>query len=93
MTIRKRDNSVKDGCGIDGSKGQRFTKEYADSPWSPPEMERINPKGAGKYTNDDSGLRNRRPYEATADSYDVFDEVEGQSSDSGNRAVKSRGQP
>ena len=93
MTIRKRDDSVKPGMGIDGRKGERFTKEYASSPWSPPEMEKINPKGAGKYTSDERVLRNKQPYEAGADSYDVWDSVEGQSSDSTNRAVKSRGQP
>jgi hypothetical protein len=41
-------------------------------------------------------LTNKLPYEsnpATDASYDVFDAVEGQSSDSGNRAVRSRGQP
>jgi hypothetical protein len=90
---RVRNDSVKPGMGIDGRKGERFTKEYAKSPWAPGDMEKINPRGAGVYGRDERVLRNKQPYEATADSYDVFDAVEGQSSDSTNRAVKSRGQP
>ena len=54
-----------------------------------------NPKGCGVYTSDDVDfLVNKMPEETTAPaSRDIFDAVEGQSSDSGNRAVKSRGQP
>jgi hypothetical protein len=53
-----------------------------------------NPAGCGAYTSDESGLTNKVPEETTAPaSRDIFDAVEGQSSDSGNRAVRSRGQP
>ena len=32
MTIRKRNDSVKDGCGIDGTEGQRYSREHAVNP-------------------------------------------------------------
>ena len=32
MTIRKRNDSVKPGCGIDGSEGENFTKTRR---WNP----------------------------------------------------------
>jgi hypothetical protein len=67
----------------------------APTPWdSNPKGNRV-PYGAGKYTDNESGLRNKLPSDPTggAVSRDIFDDVEGQSSDSGNRAVRSRGQP
>jgi hypothetical protein len=94
MTIRKRNDSVKPGCGIDGTEGESFTRQRTD-PWdSNPKGNRV-PYGAGKYTDNESGLRNKPPSDQTggAVSYDIWDSVEGQSGDSGSRAVKSRGQP
>jgi hypothetical protein len=94
MSIRRRDDSVKPGCGIDGTEGESFTRQRTD-PWdSNPKGNRV-PYGAGKYTDNESGLRNKLPSDPTggAVSRDIFDDVEGQSSDSGNRAVRSRGQP
>jgi hypothetical protein len=94
MTIRKRNDSVKPGCGIDGAEGENFTKQRTD-PWkSNPKDDYLSPQGAGKYQDADASfLRNKLPDEATAPaSRDIWDAVEGQSSDSGNRAVKSRGQ-
>jgi hypothetical protein len=85
---------VKPGCGIDGTEGESFTRQRTD-PWdSNPKGNRV-PYGAGKYTDNESGLRNKLPSDPTggAVSRDIFDDVEGQSSDSGNRAVRSRGQP
>jgi hypothetical protein len=92
MSIRRRDDSVKPGCGIDGTEGESFTRQRTD-PWdSNPKGNRV-PYGAGKYTDNESGLRNKLPSDPTggAVSRDIFDDVEGQSSDSGNRAVRSRG--
>jgi hypothetical protein len=34
MSIRKHDNSVKSGRGISGAKGETFTKDYAQDPWT-----------------------------------------------------------
>jgi hypothetical protein len=56
-------------------------------------------KSAGqRYTDNESGLRNKMPdedpmqgTEGRATGRDIWSDVEGQSSDSGNRAVKSRG--
>jgi hypothetical protein len=70
MSIRRRNDSVKPGCGIDGTLGENFTKQRTDP----------------------SFLRNKMPEETTASSRDIFNDVEGQSSDDGNRAVRSRGQ-
>jgi hypothetical protein len=86
---RNRNDSVKPGCGIDGSGGENFTKNRQD-PWSPPKMggEDINPKGAGKYTSDDSGLRNKLPDEATSNSRDIFDNVEKNSGEGKPAAIR-----
>jgi hypothetical protein len=94
MTIRKRNDSVKPGCGIDGSEGENYTKG-GKSPWnSNPGGNFVSPSGAGKYQDEDASfLRNKMPYEATEAARDIFNDVEGQSGDDGNRAVKSRGQP
>lgn len=94
MTIRKRNDSVKPGMGIDGTEGEDFTRRRTD-PWkSNPEGDYLSPQGAGRYQDRDAGfLRNKMPWETNQTSYDILDEVEGQSSDSGNRAVRSRGQP
>jgi hypothetical protein len=94
MTIRKRNDSVKPGCGIDGTEGESFTKQRTD-PWkSNPKDDYLSPQGAGAYQSGDADfLRNKLPDEAVNGSRDIWDAVEGQSSDSGNRAVRSRGQP
>lgn len=82
---RARNDSVKPGCGIDGTEGENFTKRRT-SPWD------SNPRGNFGAGNNEAGLRNKLPYEATTGSRDVFDDVENQSSDSGARIVRSRGQ-
>ena len=94
MTIRKRNDSVKPGMGIDGTEGEDFTRRRTD-PWdSNPDGNFTSPSGAGRYQNKNANfLNNKMPYEANQTSYDIWDSVEGQSSDSGNRAVKSKGQP
>ena len=63
---RRYNDSVKPGCGIDGSKGENFTKNRQD-PWSPPKMggEDISPRGNGRYTNNNPGLRNKPPGSGT----------------------------
>jgi hypothetical protein len=52
-----------------------------------------NARGHGKYTDDVAPVRNKQPYEAGEGSYSIADELENQSSDSGNRKIRSRGQP
>lgn len=83
--------------GIDGDKGSDFSRKHAQDPWTVKAGDGINPRGAGKYTTDDAGLVQRSPAEDvggegeySAGSKDIFDAVENQSSDSGNRAVRSR---
>jgi hypothetical protein len=98
--IRKRrdsDGYKRGALGISGTEDDNFSREHAVSPWSPPKIGdgKVNPSGHGKYTDDESGLRNRLPADPTGGevSRDIWSEVEGQSGDGGNRAVKSRGQP
>jgi hypothetical protein len=100
MTIRKRndDRGYERGAkGIDGNMGSNFTKRGGDSWDSNPRGNFVSPKGAGAYQGSDSGLRNKLPdedseqgkYTLAGGARDIFDAVENQSSDSGNRAVKS----
>jgi hypothetical protein len=105
MSIRKRDDSVKPGKGIDGSLGENFTSRSQD-PWTvrPASVDyvrgdgvkrRDSVKSAGqRYTDNESGLRNKPADDQSggAGNRDIWSDVEGQSSDDGNRAVKSRGQ-
>ncbi len=51
-----------------------------------------SPRGVGVYTEDESGLTNKLPYEQTANIRDIDADVKGNQPDSGNRAVRSRGQ-
>ena len=83
--------------GVDGDKGSDFTKKHAQDPWTVKAGDGINPRGAGKYTSDDSGLVQRAPAEDVsgegmygADTRDVFDLIEKNSSDSGNRKLPPR---
>ena len=102
MTSRRRNDSVKPGCGIDGSEGENFTKRGTD-PWnSNPRGDYLSSRGAGAYqdksasflTNKmpDDDYENQGKYNLAGGARDIFDAVEGQSSDDGNRAVRSRGQ-
>ena len=101
MTIRKRNDSVKPGCGIDGSEGENFTKRGTNPYKSNPRGDYLSSQGAGVYQDKSASfltnkMANDDPeqgkYTLAGDARDIFDEVEGQSSDSGNRAVRSRGQ-
>jgi hypothetical protein len=89
---RKRDDSVKPGCGIDGKGGERFTKEHVSSPWSPPATgDKIMP-GGGRYTDNKSGLRNKQPDDVSnTPARDIWDVVESNQPDDGNRGLKPRG--
>jgi hypothetical protein len=97
MTIRKRDDSIKPGRGIDGDAASDFTKRHRVSPWdSNPAGNYKSPRGAGAYQAENADfLNNKMPSDQSGGvgNRDIWDAVEGQSSDSGNRAVKSRGQP
>ena len=79
---------VKPGCGIDGSKGENFTKNRQD-PWSPPKMggEDIAARGNGRYTNNNPGLRNTPPGSGTGATHDILDNVE-RNSTPGSGAIR-----
>jgi hypothetical protein len=97
--IRKRNDSVKPGCGIDGSEGEDFTKRGTNPYKSNPRGDYLSSQGAGKYQDKSASfLTNKNPdddfeqqgkYTLAGDAKDIWDAVEGQSSDSGNRAVRS----
>jgi hypothetical protein len=97
MTIRK----MKDGSGAKrGALGKYMPGAgvVQGDGWGDQADIGTNPKGCGKYTSDDvsflTGKASDTPrFNTQAKERDIFDEVEGQSSDSGNRAVRSRGQP
>jgi hypothetical protein len=95
VTVKRHDDSIKDGCGIDGTEGQTYSRDHAVDPWSSnPRGNFKSPRGAGKYQDDNADfLTNKPPAETGATSYGILDEVEAQSSDSGSRKIRSRGQP
>ena len=93
---RRHDDSIKHGKGIDGSLGERYSKQYAVDPWhSNVRGDFLSPKGAGKYQEKDASfLRNQSPTDIEtqhpdSEARDIWNAVEGQSSDSGNRRVRS----
>jgi hypothetical protein len=97
MTVKKHDDSIKPGVGIDKDLGSDYTKKFRTDPWnSNPKGNFKSPRGAGAYQDENADFLTNKP---SADSVggevsrDVWNEVEGQSSDSGNRKVRSRGQP
>jgi hypothetical protein len=59
--IRKHSKKVLGGMGTDGREGENFSRDHACDPWNPPAIGggKINSRGHGKYTNDESGLRNK----------------------------------
>jgi hypothetical protein len=76
--------------GCDGHEGESFTRRPTD-PWNSNDDGNSNSDPHGKYTNnDDAGLRNKQPWETGAKTRQILDEVEGQSDDDGNRAIRSR---
>ena len=91
MAIRKRNDDEGWKRGVGAYSRNDAGLRQGGFPNSDPGT---NKAGCGVYTSDDAGLTNKMPEETTAPaSRDVFDAVEGQSSDDGNRAVRSRGQP
>lgn len=91
-----RNDSVKDGCGIDGSEGQNFTKK-SQNPWTQQSDHDEQPSYAGRYTDNNSGLRQKLPEEVRAGNNqagvgrDIFDAVEANQPDDTNRGLKPRG--
>lgn len=64
---RKYDDSVKSGVGIDRSKGQSFTKDYAQDPWS------VVPAGGNERRyNRNAGSRAGDKWMEPADSVNVI---------------------
>jgi hypothetical protein len=87
MTIRKRDDSVKSGKGIDDDLGSDFTKSYAKDPWGyggastkggsegnghEPSDERSY---AGAYTENESGLVQGEDFQYSAGVRSIWDDT------------------
>jgi hypothetical protein len=95
---RNRNDTVKSGHGIDGDLGEDYTKR-SGNPWdSNPRGDYLSAAGAGKYQNKSASFLRNKPanddpeggkYILAGDARDILVEVEAQSSDSGNRAVRS----
>jgi hypothetical protein len=90
---RKFSGKVKPGMGIDGTEGENALRP--GKPWDTnPRGDFISPDG-GRYTNNRPVLRNKMPDDDPAQGLnrggqiDIWNYVEGQSSDDGNRAVRS----
>jgi hypothetical protein len=76
--IRKRNDTVKSGRGIDGSLGETYSRDHAVDPWnSNPKGNRV-PDGTGAYTNNDPPLRNKPASDQSGDvgTKDILDNVE-----------------
>jgi hypothetical protein len=86
MTIRKRNDSVKPGCGVDDDLGADFTKKYKtamDDPSVYPGQRSEESSYAGEYTSNDSGLTRTDNFEGKSGSRfggsvsrDILDDVE-----------------
>ena len=90
---RIRNDSVKPGRGIDGTEGENYTKQHRVDPWdSNPKGNRV-PYGAGKYTDNESGLRNKAPGSGTGGTgeslqggtHDILDNIEKNSNSGTDR--------
>ena len=63
MSIRKRNDSVKPGCGIDGAEGENFTKR-GTNPWdSNPSGDYLSSQGAGVYQDKSASFLRNVPSE------------------------------
>jgi hypothetical protein len=77
--IRKRNDSVKDGCGDSGTEGQTFTKDHAfnDVNFGYPGRDKRERSVSGAYTrDDDAGLVRRDDFEHSAGSRQIWSDVE-----------------
>jgi hypothetical protein len=82
MTIRKRNDSVKRGCGVDGTEGENYTKaynivgDYDGMQFAYPGQRSKESSYAGAYTSNDSGLTRTAGSEHGSVSRDILDSVE-----------------
>ncbi len=75
MSIRRCNDSVKPGCGIDGSKGENFTHGAVGS-WNQQSAHKERPNYPGAYSTNDSGLRNKKDFGDTAATRDIWNDVQ-----------------
>ena len=75
---RKGTDGWRDGkgqIGIDGNKDAGFSRRGTD-PWDSNPRGNFISRDGGRYTNNESGLRNKAPDESVNSSHDIFDNVE-----------------
>jgi hypothetical protein len=75
MSIRKRNDSVKSGKGIDGDLGEDFVKPGPDMQFGYPGQRSKESSYAGAYTENKSGLTRTEDFQFGAESRDIFDDV------------------
>jgi hypothetical protein len=77
---RRHDDSIKPGCGIDGTEGENFTKVGRVNPSdSNPKDDYLSPQGAGKYQNPDASFLRNKPADDQSGGVgtrDILDNVE-----------------
>jgi hypothetical protein len=91
--MRKYNDSVKPGCGIDGSEGENFTRQHNSDLWNPPKLTDGLSDGRGRYTDNQKILREKKYSAPNFDdsTYNIDAAVEANQPDSGNRGIKSSG--
>jgi hypothetical protein len=93
VTIRKRNDSVKPGCGVDDDLGADYTKKYKtpmDNPSVYPGQRSNESSYAGAYTSNDSGLTRTDNFEGPdssnfggSGSRDIMSDVESNQNPNG----------
>jgi hypothetical protein len=78
MSIRKRNDSVKPGKGIDGRLGEDYTEKFnvPDMQFAYPGQRSKESSYAGEYTSNDSGLTRTDDFQFGSASRDILDDVE-----------------
>ena len=96
MARKDNSDSVKPGFGIDGAKGEKFTRQHAGNPWAPPRLsDELSPaadRKAKHASDDDAGLRQKRFTVSNFDdtTYSIDADVEANLGPSG--AITKRGE-
>jgi hypothetical protein len=76
--LRKRNDSVKDGCGDSGTDGQNYTKDHAfnDVNFGYPGADKRERSRPGKYTTNDADLTRTDGFEHGSGSRSIYQDVE-----------------
>jgi len=75
MSIRRRDDSVKPGCGIDAAKGENFTKQNRSPMEGVQSVHEERSSYSGAYGTNDPGLRTKRDVQFRWETRDIYTDV------------------